>query len=304
MSIDNTQNLRLLAMDWDNTILPRHMSLFAFYVMKKGINSPIIYKSGIDPERQLGCFFNPEYTPSSTLFKEWYDNSPPFKASDIKHLITSCVEKGIKVAIVTLSRFPDAIYNMLQHMGVALEILDNIIVVCNGYTLAMKYMRVEEVVPESKNTHIDIAMQYFGLDTKQKHSVLYIDDDKHFIEAAGAIGCNTIIAKQGQAWISEAQKYVDNITNVHTVSTYLTATDILKMNIQISKQWEIDNPIVREQRIESEFKFVVDPLTLKKKSSVSDVKYKASDDDAALPIPSIVAEALEEVQLLAKADDI
>lgn len=306
MSVDDAQNLKLLAIDWDGTVSPVHMNLFVHQVFNSEIHSPIIYRNGIPPEDQLGRFFNPKYSPSTKQFQKWFDHTPLPKAGETVHLIKTSVEKGLKIAIVTLCRFPDAIYSILQYMGVELEILANVVVVCNGYTVAERHGYTENMLPVSKNPHIELAMKYFGIDIGNKKSVLYVDDSKPFIESASAVGYNTILAMPEQEWIGEAQRYVNATAEVDGATPMLTAEGILEMNMQICTQWDLDYPIM-QAAVQVQVVITLGPLTLKKKPSVSDIKKPDNPDDVVDLAPDVVAYAASlhpEVALLAVSDDV
>lgn len=213
MSKEDANNIKLLALDWDGTVVPGHMSLLAQKVFFPSVRSPIIYKNGVAPKEQLGKMFNPAYNAelAEMALREWLATHPLPKASETANLIRTSVAKGIKVAIVTLNGYPDAIYGVLEHIGVAQDILENVVVVCNGYD-EIKTSRGSSryVVPKSKNTHIELAMQYFGMEQNMK-AVLYVDDDLDYTMSASKAGCTTIFAElrsQGK-WLSDAQFNID-----------------------------------------------------------------------------------------------
>ncbi len=125
----------LVCLDWDNTFTERNMDNFcheAFLLYLSDGMAPILYQYGFSPGAQVphvslpigqGCVYDPlEIQDAARKFMA-QDGNMPNEEVLIQYnvLITSVVQKGMKLAICTFGERPDAIYEILKNAPISID---------------------------------------------------------------------------------------------------------------------------------------------------------------------------------------
>ena len=228
--------IKLLALDWDQTVVEKHMNVFCCDIVQYHTDSARLYRYGTPARHQLNEPLLPHLYNEKWDFEDvashYLQNHPMNKSVEIKHLIETAAAKGIKIAITTFSKFPTVIYHILKKIGVSEEILsEHMIISCAGMN----------TTDPSKNLHLELEMKYFGV--KDKNDVLYADDDRKLIMKAKESGYNTIHAQEGQIWIEEAQSKIDSAEVVDGALPGLSITEICAINLDTYQMWNAGDPI-------------------------------------------------------------